>query len=71
MIVTQLATGVKVRVNLGRQEWSPGREQEAMVAKDVGGLVSYCKSSNKAMRLSPVTGFNISSDIARIPTVPT
>lgn len=25
----------------------------------VGGWVSYCKSSNKAIRLPPVTGFNI------------
>ncbi len=34
-----------------------------MVAEDEGGWVSYCKSSNKAMRLPPVTGFNIRARI--------
>lgn len=34
-----------------------------MLAEAEGGWVSYCKSSNKAIRLRPVTGFNIGAVI--------
>lgn len=55
-----LATGVRVRATLGGNGWSPGRKRGA---GDEGGWVSYCESSNKAMRLLPVTGFNIRARI--------
>ncbi len=42
---------------------SRGKAGGSMVAEDEGGWVSYCKSSNKAMRLPPVTGFNIRARI--------
>lgn len=64
LMAARLATSVRARANLGGNGWSPGGWGGGyMVAEDEGGWVSYCKSSNKAKRLPPVTGFNIRARI--------
>lgn len=70
-----LATSVRARANLGGNGWSLGRGNYMLAEAEVGALraggwVSYCKSSNKAIRLQASNWFLISGALILPASIP-